>query len=164
MVHELYELPEVRDEMVTRFGDGVAPDGVIDRAAIARAAFADPAERQWLESFLWPRVGAKMVSWRSALDRAAAPPRAAVVEVPLLFESGLEGAFDATIAIVAEESLRAERAGARGHEALGERASRQLTQAEKADRATYVVANDGSVAELEAKLSDVLAMLDRSRP
>ena len=77
-----------------------------------------------------------------------------------MFESGMEGAFDATIAVISDEALRAERAGARGHRALDERAARQLTQQEKADRATYVVPNDGSVAELETKLSSVLDMLE----
>jgi dephospho-CoA kinase len=55
--------------------------------------------------------------------------------------------------------LRASRAGARGHEALHERSARQLTQQEKAHRATYVVVNDGTVEELESKLSQMLEML-----
>jgi dephospho-CoA kinase len=151
----------VRDAVVDRFGASVAPDGVVDRAEVARRAFADPDQRAWLEGLLWPRVGARMADWRRELERAVPSPRAAVVEVPLLFESGLEGAFDATIAVVADEELRAERAGSRGHEALAERGKRQLSQQEKAQRATYVVVNDGSVDELEAKLSSLLEMLDR---
>jgi dephospho-CoA kinase len=82
-----------------------------------------------------------------------------VVEVPLLFEAGMEGAFDATIAVISDETVRAQRAGERGHRALDERAARQLPQTEKAQRATYVVENDGGVDELEAKLSAVLDML-----
>jgi dephospho-CoA kinase len=73
----------------------------------------------------------------------------------------MEGAFDATIAVVADEELRAERAGARGHEALAERGARQLTQQEKAQRATYVVTNDGTPEELEEMLSGILEMLAR---
>jgi dephospho-CoA kinase len=56
------------------------------------------------------------------------PPRAAVVEVPLLFESGMEGGFDTTLAVVAEESVREERAGGRGHTGVESRTSRQLSQ------------------------------------
>jgi dephospho-CoA kinase len=100
-----------------------------------------------------------MAQWREQLERTSPPPRAAVVEVPLLFESGMEGAFDATIAVVADEHVRGERAGARGHAALAERGARQLSQQEKAHRATYVVVNDGSVDELERKLSAILEML-----
>jgi dephospho-CoA kinase len=82
-----------------------------------------------------------------------------VVEVPLLFESGMESVFDATIAVVADEDVRAQRAGSRGHEALAERSARQLSQQEKAERATYVVPNDDSLDTLESKLSAVLDML-----
>jgi dephospho-CoA kinase len=159
VVHELYESPEVRDEVVSRFGPSVAPGDEVDRAAVARAAFASPEDRAWLEGMLWPRVGARMSEWREQLEHTTPTPRAAVVEVPLLFEADMDGAFDATIAVIAEEGLRAQRAGGRGHEALDERAARQLSQPEKADRATYVVVNDGTPGELEAKLSAILAML-----
>lgn len=159
-MHELYEDPGVIQRAVERFGTGVAPGGQIDRGEVARRAFATPEDRGWLEGLLWPRVGERMAEWRQQVEQASPPPRAAVVEVPLLFESGLEAGFDATIAVVAEESLRAERAGARGHQALEARAARQLSQQEKAARATYVVENDGSVEELQSKLLAVLAMLE----
>ena len=151
----------MRDAVVERFGESVAPGGVVDRAEVARLAFASPEERRWLEGLLWPRVGERIVRWRGGLEDARPRPRVAVVEVPLLFESGMDGAFDATIAVVADERLRADRAGRRGHEALAERGSRQLSQQEKAQRATYVIVNDGTVEDLEAKLSDVLEMLAR---
>ena len=86
-------------------------------------------------------------------------PRAAVVEVPLLFEAGLEGLYDATIAVVSEEALRRERAAQRGHALADERAARQLSQEEKALRATFVVRNDGSEQDLERELSCVLDKL-----
>jgi len=160
VVHELYDSSEVRDAVVERFGPVVAANGTVDRPALARASFATDEGRRWLEQLLWPLVGERMGAWREGLERCAPPPRAAVVEVPLLFESGMHGAFDATIAVIADEALRAERASGRGHDALDERLSRQLTQQEKAQRATYVVTNNGSTDELEAKLSEVLDMLD----
>lgn len=156
VVHELYEDDDVVQALRERFGDAIERDGVVDRGALARVAFATSSDREWLEGLLWPRVGARMAAWRAALPEGV---RAAVVEVPLLFESGMEGAFDATIAVIASEDLRAERAGARGHEALEARSARQLTQKEKAHRATYVVVNDGTVEELGSKLSSLLEML-----
>jgi dephospho-CoA kinase len=72
----------------------------------------------------------------------------------------MEAAFDATIAVIADEDLRAARAAGRGHDALDERLARQLTQQDKAHRATYVIANDGDIRELEANLSSVLDILD----
>ena len=155
VVHSLYEDPEVVRLVVERWGDQVAPGGVVDRAAVARAAFGDPDERKWLEGLLWPRVGERMVAWRE--ENAGA--RALVVEVPLLFESGMDAAFDATIAVVADEDVRRERAEARGHEGLAERTGRQLTQDDKAERADHVVRNEGTVAELQSALSDLLDKL-----
>lgn len=151
----------MRDLVVERWGEEVAPGGVVDRAAVAAHAFAAPEERAWLEGVLWPRVGARVWAFRGRADALDPPPPAAVVETPLLFEAGMDAAYDATIAIVAPEELREERAGGRGHAAVAERTARQLSQEEKAARATYVVVNDGSVEQLEQRLSDVLAKLSR---
>jgi dephospho-CoA kinase len=159
VVHELLTTGEVRDLLVERFGERVAPDGEIDRGAVAEVVFADPDERGWLEGLLWPRVGERIVSWREEVGQAEPPPRAAVVEVPLLFESGMQAAFDGTIAVVAEESVRTERAGTRGHRGVESRTSRQLTQDEKARLADVVVRNDGTLEELEQSLSRALAKM-----
>ena len=158
-VHELYASDELRDVVVARWGAEVAPDGVVDRGAVARHAFASDEERRWLEGEVWPRVGQRVIDFRQGAEAADPAPVAAVVETPLLFEAGLEAMYDATIAITAPEAVRAERAGARGHEAVSERTSRQLTQEEKAARASYVVVNDGSPEELETRLSEVLGKI-----
>ena len=159
VVHDLYEDPEVRAAVVERWGEEVAPEGRVDRSRVARAAFATDADRNWLESLIWPRVAQRIGEWRAAESAREPAPPALVVETPLLFEAGLQDNYDATIAIVADEAIRAERARARGHEALDERTARQLSQAEKAQRATYAVENSGSLRELEQELSGVLAKL-----
>jgi len=159
VVHELYASDEVRDAVVARWGPEVAPGGVVDRRAVAARAFADPQERAWLEGLLWPLVGRRVVEWRAEVSARRPPPRAAVVETPLLFEAGLQAMYDATIAVVAPEHLRAARAAARGHEAVDERAARQLSQEEKAQRATFVLVNAGTVADMELELSAILAKL-----
>jgi dephospho-CoA kinase len=160
VVHELYGDADVRDRVVERFGPELLRDGAIDRGALAGAAFGADEDRTWLEGLLWPRVGERVVTWRAEQERRSPPPRALVVEVPLLFESGLRRGYDATIAVIADETIRAARAGARGHRALADREARQLTQEEKAQLATYTVVNDGSEAELEAQLSSILEMLN----
>ncbi len=68
----------------------------------------------------------------------------------------MQDAYDATIAIVADEEVRRARAAARGHTAVDERAARQLPQEEKAARATYTVRNGGTVRELSTALAAVL--------
>jgi dephospho-CoA kinase len=159
VVHELYASAEVRDAVVERWGPEVAPDGVTDRKAVARRAFATPEDREWLEGLLWPRVGERLAGWREEVAESDPPPRAAVVEVPLLFEAGMAEAFDRTIAVIAGEEVRAQRAGARGHAAAEERAGRQLTQDEKSQRADFTVRNDGTPDELKSELSHVLASI-----
>jgi len=164
VVHELLATDGLRDIVVARLGDDVVRDGALDRSLIAERVFGDEEARGWLEGELWPRVGQRMIEWRQEVDALDPPPRAAVVEVPLLFESGMEQAFDATIAVIADEDVRAERAGARGHASVDERAGRQLSQKEKAQKADYTVRNDGTLEELREKLSRVLARLDQPPP
>jgi dephospho-CoA kinase len=156
IVHELLHTERVRDLLVARWGADVAPEGRLDRGRIGAIVFERPEELTWLEETLHPLVRERIVAWREGLDPEAP---LAVVEVPLLFEAGLDDAFDATICVVAPLEVREQRAGARGTAAFGERVSRQLSQEEKAARATYVVRNDGSIAELEARLAELLPQI-----
>ena len=153
VVHELLGTDRVRDSLVERWGPDVAPAGSIDRGRVGALVFERPEELRWLESTLHPLVGERIVAWREGLGEETP---LAVVEVPLLFETGMEGAFDATIAVVAADELRAQRAGARGTGELEGREARQLPQSEKAERATYAVANDAGLDELERELARVM--------
>jgi len=157
IVHDLLGSERVRDLLVGRWGERIAPGGTIDRGAVGAIVFGDPAELAWLESVLHPLVGERTAAWRSTL-----PPdtRLAVLEVPLLFETGMEALFDATISIVADDRLRVERAGARGTGELEAREERQLSQDEKSARATHVVRNEGSLDQLEAELGAVIKRIE----
>jgi dephospho-CoA kinase len=101
------------------------------------------------------------MSWVNEVRERTPAPRAAVVEVPLLFEAGLQEAYDATIAVIADEDLRSARAARRGHALVDERLARQLSQLEKSELATFVVRNDGGEEDLERELSAVLDKLGR---
>ncbi len=159
VVHEILTSEEAGRDLAERFGPEVAPGGRVDRDAVANVVFNDPDARAWLEGYLWPRVGERVAAWRAELGSREPPPRAAVVEVPLLFESGMDAVFDHTIAVVAEDDLRADRIGVRGHTGVASRESRQLDQMEKAERADFDVRNDGTLEELERELADVLARM-----
>lgn len=161
VVHELLAGDEMRDALVERFGPEVAPGGVVDRSAVAERVFGEDAERSWLEEALWPRVGVRIAEWRDQTLAADPPPAAAVVEVPLLFEAGMESAFDATIAVVADEGVRERRAAARGHAGADSRRERQISQEQKAEHADFTVHNDGTLEELRESLSQVLAKIGR---
>jgi dephospho-CoA kinase len=79
--------------------------------------------------------------------------------VPLLFESGMEGVFDTSVAVVTSDEVRRARADARGHALVGEREARQLDQGEKAERAEHVIQNDGTPEDLERALSALVEKL-----
>lgn len=157
VVHELLETEPLLPRLVERWGEEVAPGGRVDRERIGSIVFADPDELKWLEAQIHPLVGERIGSWLAALPGDA---ELAVVEVPLLFESEMAGVFDTTVAVTASDGVRRERAEARGHALVDEREARQLTQEEKASRAEHVVANEGSVAELERELSALVEKLN----
>ena len=144
-----------------RWGEAVLVEGQVERARVGEIVFGRPDELAWLESVLHPLVGARIVEWRQSLP---AETSLAVVEVPLLFETGMERAFDATVCVVADDSIRAARAGARGTELLEGRSGRQLSQEEKAARATHVISNDGSLAELEEHVAQLMPALAALAP
>lgn len=158
VTHELLGSDEVRDVLVERWGPEVAPGGEVDRAKVAELVFGRPEELSWLESELHPRVGAVVAAWRESLDPGV---EVAVVEVPLLFEAGMEDVFDETVAVIASDPVREGRLGERGQPGLEGREGRQLAQEEKAARADHVIRNDGSIEQLEAELGRVLGHAGR---
>ncbi len=156
VVHELLDSEPLLSRLTERWGAEIAVDGRIDRAKVGEVVFADPEELTWLERQIHPLVGERIGSWLGSLPADA---RIAVVEVPLLFESEMQGVFDTTVAVVTADEVRRARAEARGHTLVGEREARQLTQEEKAERAEHVVENDGTVEDLEQALSALVEKL-----
>jgi dephospho-CoA kinase len=161
VTHELLGTSEVRERLVERWGESVLVDGRVERAKVGEIVFERPDELAWLESVLHPLVGARIVEWRQSLP---AGTTLAVVEVPLLFETRMEGAFDATVCVVADDSVRVARAGDRGTELLEGRSDRQLSQDEKAARATHVISNNGSPAELAERVARLIPALAALAP
>ena len=156
VVHELLESEPLLGRLTERWGEDVAPEGRIDRARIGQIVFADPEQLAWLESQVHPLVGERIGAFLGSLPEGT---ELAVVEVPLLFESGMEGVFDTTVAVVTSDEVRRARADARGHALVGEREARQLDQGEKAERAEHVIQNDGTPEDLERALSALVEKL-----
>ena len=127
--------------------------GTIDRSGIAGRVFADPDELAWLEGLLHPRVRREYQAWLERLDDADV----AVVEIPLLYETGGEQLFDAVVVVTAPEETRRDRAGAK----VGERSGRLIPDDEKMRRADWAYVNDGSLTDLEAFVARVLRELRR---
>jgi len=157
VVHELLDSEPLLGRLIERWGEGVAPEGRVDRTKIGEVVFADPEELGWLESQIHPLVGERIGSWLAGLPEDV---KLAVVEVPLLFEGEMAPVFDTTVAVVTSDEVRRARAEARGHALVGEREARQLSQEEKAARAEHVVENDGSIEDLEQRLSALVEKLE----
>jgi dephospho-CoA kinase len=156
VVHELLDSEPLLGRLTERWGEEIAPGGIVDRARVGEIVFAEPEELSWLEAQIHPLVGERIGGWLASLPEGT---EVAVVEVPLLFESEMDGAFDTTVAVVASDPVRRARAEARGHTLVGERETRQLAQEEKASRAEHVVENEGTIEDLERELSSLVAKL-----
>ncbi|MEX2108095.1 MAG: dephospho-CoA kinase [Solirubrobacterales bacterium] len=156
VVHELLDSEPLLRRVVERWGPEVAPDGRVEKAKVAEVVFGNPEELSWLEAQIHPLVGERIGAWLASLP---ADTGVAVVEVPLLFETGMDGVFDTTLAVVTSDPVRRARAEARGHALVDEREARQLDQEEKASRAEHVVANDGTIEDLEQALSALVEKL-----
>src|SRR3954451_368939 len=77
VVHELLTTGEVRDSLIERFGDAVAPGGEVDRGKVAEVVFGDDEQRIWLEDLLWPRVGRRVWGWGEEVNAREPGPAAA---------------------------------------------------------------------------------------
>jgi dephospho-CoA kinase len=133
------------------FGDGVlAPDGSLDRPALAAVVFADPEARRRLDGIVHPLVRA-----RAAELAAAVPPDAVVVhDVPLLVESGQAGGYDLVLVVEADLETRVVRLVARGltEDDARARIAAQATDAQRRAVADVVLDNGGTPEELAAQV------------
>jgi len=144
-------------------GEVLRGDGHLDRDALRERIFSDPGARERLEALLHPRIRAFRDRWLAERRREGA--ELAVAEIPLLFEAGLEGEFDVTVAVLAarEERLRrlAEERGM-GEEEGAAIMDAQLDPEAQRRRADFVIENDGSLEELARRAREILDEL-RSR-
>ena len=139
-------------------GEVLRGDGSVDRAVLGSKVFAEPAARLRLEAIVHPFVYRRIRDWFTAVNAPLA-----VASIPLLFESGRERDFDVVIATVCERERQRQRLidrGLSGPEAQ-RRIAAQLPADEKARRADHVIRTDGSYAETDAQLDDVIALLAR---
>lgn len=156
VVHGLYERDDVRAAVRERFGPDVfGPGGEVDRAALGERAFAEEGGLAFLEGLLHPRIGEARREWIARESSRVPPPPVIVCEVPLLFEAGLEDAFDAVLVVTAPEGVRRARVAERGQDFDG-RSAHQLDEAHKVAAADVHYVNDGTLADLDAWVASVI--------
>jgi dephospho-CoA kinase len=152
-------------EIAGAFGPSVlSPNGALDRKALARRVFADPAERAKLEAILHPKVrqvwAAEVERWRaSGCDRG-------VVIIPLLFETKAESFFDAVVCVACSAASQFERLRERGwsRAEIKQRLEAQWPAEEKIARADFVIWTDTTLEAHAAQLEKVLSNITNAAP
>lgn len=150
-----------RDDVIAavreRCGEGViGVDGQIDRARLGNVVFADDEALRWLEGLLHPAL---LRHWEAVY--AAARDTRFIVEVPLLFEKGLENRFDFTVCVTTSSALQLRRLEQRGVPPgiARQRLAKQLPLARKCELADFVLLNDGSLEFLSEQVSELARRL-----
>ena len=149
---------EATAAIAARFGMNVlAADGSVDRVKLGPLVFADPAARHDLEAIVHPAVYRAITAGLRAFELLDQPP-IAVVDVPLLYESGHAGDFDRVIVTACSPSVQLARLLGRGmsDSEARQRIAAQWPTEEKASRANFVIRTDGTLTETDRQVARVL--------
>lgn len=143
-------LPAIR----AQFGDGVfREDGTLNRGALGDIIFSSEAHRRALEGIIHPLVQKHMLA---QIDEAAARgDRVAIIDVPLLFETGMDVLCDETWVVTASAETQLERVMARGMtmEQAQARIASQMSSEERCARANRVISTDRSIEKTQSELT-----------
>lgn len=137
---------------------GTTRDGAVDREALASAVLGKPEELAALEAIVHPAVHHERT--RFIVDHGSAP--ALLFDIPLLFETGGDAAFDTVVVVSAPLPVQRERVLARPgmtEAKLDHILARQLPDADKRARATHVIDTAGTLAQTETQVDAILAGL-----
>ena len=155
-VHKIYE-GEAAPAIEAAF-PGTTVDGKVDRAKLSAKVVHDQAAIKQLEQIVHPMLGASRQKFLDDAERSGAP--VAVVDVPLLFETGGEKRVDAVVVVTTSPETQRERILARDNmtgEKLDAILARQLPDAEKRKRADFVVDTSHGLDPVRARIRDILA-------
>ena len=156
---------EATTAIAARFGqEMLAPDGSVDRARLGPVVFADAAARRELEAIVHPAVHRAIAAGIRAFELTG-DARLAIVDVPLLYETGSESKFDKVIVTECPPDVQIARLMDRGltEPAARQRLAAQLPTHEKATRADFVIRTDGTFAETDSQVERILGALTSGR-
>jgi dephospho-CoA kinase len=154
-VHMLYEGEAV--PAIEAAFPGTTVDGKVDRNKLSARVVHDPAAIKRLEQIVHPMLGASRQKFLDDAERSGAP--VAVVDVPLLFETGGEKRVDAVVVVTTTPELQRQRILARDNmtsEKLDAILARQLPDAEKRRRADFVVDTSDGLDAVRLRIRDIL--------
>jgi len=157
-VHRLYAGEAARE--IERAFPGTTAAGLVDRRKLAAALIADESGYKRLEAIVHPLVRQSQRKFlHDARDRGE---QIAVVEIPLLYETGADQLVDTVVVVSASREAQRDRVLARPGmtaEKLDSLLARQLPDAEKRRRAEFLVDSSGTIAASEALVDAIVAML-----
>jgi dephospho-CoA kinase len=152
------------EKLVEAFGEDIlAPSGSLNREALAQRAFADPVARRRLESITHPAI-AHLAECRLAALKAA-PHDLIVYEAPLLFEAGAESRVDLVLVVVVDQATQLARLQQRNRlsaEEARQRIASQWPQADKVQKADFVIDNSGTLAQTRSMVEGLYHYLTRT--
>jgi len=160
IVHSLYDRPAIIAAIQARYGHKALSGAHVNRQALAGIVFRDHDELQWLERLLHPHVQAAMEEWAAAQQKVKPRPAVLVAEVPLLFETGMETAFDLVMLITAPAEVRRQRLTAKLTDSEFEyRLAQQMPEDEKVARSDFVFHNTGERKALREFVGQTVAQI-----
>ena len=160
IVHELLDDSQERERIIELFGPDIVQDGKINKSTLASKVFQEvfqaPERLRALEAILHPAV-LKRIGQRY-IEACKGNYRAFVVEIPLLFEIEAEGDYDAVIAVLADEEIAKKRFIKKGYSDVEYKArmSRQMPSSIKAEKANYIINNNGTLEDLEKQVKSII--------
>lgn len=156
--HEALDREEIRERLVARWGNVLKSDGTVDRRAVARIVFENPAERHALEQLLFPMIRRKCEDEIQKTEQNV-DMKFAVLDAAVMLEAGWHGVCDHLVYVDAPRDLRLQRLERRSGwtaEDLDARESAQMPAEVKKRYATDILMNDGRLEELELKVGELL--------
>ena len=160
IVHRTLSRPEIVAEIAARHGEVVLAGDDVNRAALASIVFRDDAELEWLEHLLHPYVRQEIEHWAAGQAKARPRPALTAVEVPLLFESGMESLFDYIMLVTAPSDMRRRRLTAKLTDSdFARRLAQQMPEAEKVAHSDFVFTNSGARKALRDFVGQTVAQI-----
>ena len=162
-VHMLYE-GEAAPAIEAAF-PGTTVAGKVDRNKLSARVVHDPAAMKRLEEIVHPMLGASRQKFLHDAEQSGAP--VAVVDVPLLFETGGEKRVDAVVVVTTTPQIQRQRILERPNmtdEKLNAMLARQMPDAEKRKRANFVVDTSHGLDPVRARIRDILVEAAKMAP
>ena len=152
IVDQLLTSQQYYSIILTRYPEVGDPHNKIDRKALARVIFSNKRAKRFIEDVIHPKVASHIVE---EIKKTAT--EAVVVEVPLLFEVGIESAFDLTVCVVAQESKIIYRLRKRGlgMKDIRVRMNNQISHIFKVNMSDVVVVNNDSIEDLRERIHNI---------